>query len=87
LSWYQGCFRELITDTTARPEVAHETEVSGPIGDRFGIFRGNGRGVGEPGCCFCYPLVDRPSRRIVATLPYRKSCKALAAELAGLQID
>jgi hypothetical protein len=37
--------------------------------------------LGEPGC-FCYSLV-----RIIATLPYRKSCKALAAELAALRVD
>ncbi|MBW8877888.1 MAG: hypothetical protein JF614_23230 [Acidobacteria bacterium] len=86
LSWYQGSFRVLITDTTARPEVARETEVRGPIGDHFGIFRGNGRGVGEPGC-FCYSLVHRPTRRIIATLPLRKSCMALAAELAPLRVD
>jgi hypothetical protein len=86
LSWYQGSFRVLITDTTARPEVAHETEVRGPVGHYFGIFRGNGRGVGEPGC-FCFSLVHRPTRRIIATLPLRKSCKALAAELAALRID
>ena len=76
----------LITDATARPEVAHETEVRGPVGHYFGIFRGNGRGVGEPGC-FCYSLVHRPTGRIIATLPLRKSCKALAAELAALRVD
>ncbi|HEV7505006.1 MAG TPA: hypothetical protein VGS07_08855 [Thermoanaerobaculia bacterium] len=86
LSWYQSSFRVLITDTTAQPEVAHETEVQGPVGNYFGIFRGNGRGVGEPGC-FCYSLVHRPTRRIITTLPYRKSCKALAAELAALRVD
>jgi hypothetical protein len=86
LSWYEGSFKVLITDATARPEVAHETEVRGPIGDYFGIFRGDGRGVGEPGC-FCYSLVHRPTRRIIATLPLRKSCKALAAELVALRID
>jgi hypothetical protein len=86
LSWYEGSFKVRITDTTVRPEVAHEREVRGPVGHYFGIFRGNGRGVGEPGC-FCYSLVHRPTGRIIATLPYRKSCKALAAELAGLQID
>ncbi|HSS52511.1 MAG TPA: hypothetical protein VLX28_26510 [Thermoanaerobaculia bacterium] len=86
LSWYQGTFKVLITDATVRPEVAHETEVRGPVGHYFGIFRGDGRGVGEPGC-FCYSLVHRPTGRIIATLPLRKSCKALAAELAGLEID
>lgn len=86
LSWYEGSFKVLITDTTARPEVAHETEVRGPIGGYFGIFRGSGRGVGEPGCGE-HSLVHRPTRRVIATLPLRKSCMALAAELAGLQID
>lgn len=86
LSWYEGSFKVRITDATARPEVAHETEVRGPVGDHFGVFRGNGRGLGEPGC-FCYSLVHRPTGRIIATLPLRKSCKALAAELAALRVD
>ncbi len=75
-----------VTDTTARPAVTREVEVAGMVSGPFGIFRGDGRGVGEPGCSR-YSLVHRPTRRVVATLPLRKSCMALAAELAGLQID
>ncbi len=56
--------------------------VSGP----FGIFRGDGRGVGEPGCSL-YSLVHRPTRRVIDSLPLRKSCIALAAELAALRVD
>jgi hypothetical protein len=86
LPWLQERFRVLVTDTTARPEVARELEVRGMVSGPFGIFRGDGRGVGEPGCSR-YSLVHRPTRRIIATLPLRKSCKAVAAELAVLRID
>jgi hypothetical protein len=86
LPWLQDRFRVLVTDTTARPEVAHEIEVRGMVSGPFGIFRGDGRGVGEPGCSR-YSLVHRPTRRVIVTLPLRKSCMALAAELAALRID
>jgi len=42
--------------------------------------------MGELGCSR-YSLVHRPTRRIIATLPYRRACKAVAAELAALRID
>jgi hypothetical protein len=86
LTWLRDRFRVLVTDTPARPEVAHEIEVRGMVSGPFGIFRGDGRGVGEPGCSR-YSLVHRPTRRVIATLPVRKSCMALAAELAVLRID
>lgn len=86
LTWLRDRFRVLVTDTTARPEVAHEIEVRGMVSGPFGIFRGDGRGVGEPGCSR-YSLVHLPTRRIIATLPLRKSCMALAAELAVLRVD
>ena len=57
-------------------------EVSGP----FGVFRGDRHGKGEPGCG-AFSLVHRPTRRIIDTLPLRKSCKALAAELAVLRVN
>ncbi len=86
LPWLQDRFRVLVTDTTARPEVAREIEVRGMVSGPFGIFRGDGRGVGEPGCSL-HSIVHRPTRRIIATLPYRRACKAVAAELAVLEID
>jgi hypothetical protein len=86
LTWLRDRFRVLVTGTTARPEVAHEIEVRGMVSGPFGIFRGDGRGLGEPGCSL-FSLVHRPTRRVVATLPLRKSCMALAAELSGLEID
>jgi hypothetical protein len=86
LTWLRDRFRVLVTDTTARPEVAREVEVAGLVSGPFGIFRGDGRGVGEPGCSL-HSIVHRPTRRVVATLPLRKSCMALAAELAALRVD
>ncbi len=86
LPWLQDRFRVTVTDTTARPEVAHEIEVRGMVSGPFGIFRGDGGGVGEPGCSR-YSLVHRPTRRVIVTLPLRKSCMALAAELAVLRVD
>jgi hypothetical protein len=53
----------------------------------FGIFRGDGWSLGgEPGCSL-HSIAHRPTRRIIATLPYRRACKALAGELAALRID
>jgi hypothetical protein len=86
LTWLRDRFRVLVTDTTVSPEVARELEVAGMVSGPFGIFRGDGRGVGEPGCSR-YSLAHRPTRRIIATLPYRRACKAVAAELAALRID
>jgi hypothetical protein len=86
LPWFRDRFPVRITDTTVRPEVTREVEVDGKVSGPFGIFRGSGRGVGEPGCS-CFSLVHRPTRRVIDSLPLRKSCMALAAELAGLQID
>jgi hypothetical protein len=86
LSWYTTYFRVLVTDTTVRPEVSREIQVRGMVSGYFGIFRGSGRGLGEPGCNQ-HSLVHLPTRRIIDTLPLRKSCKALAAELAALRID
>jgi len=42
--------------------------------------------VGAPGSGE-HALAHLPTRRIIATLPLRKSCMALAAELAVLEID
>ncbi len=75
-----------MTDTSVRPEVTREIQVRGEVSGPFGLFRGDHGGPGEPGCCR-HSLVHRPTRRIIDTLPLRKSCKALAAELAALRID
>ena len=45
LTWLRDRFRVLVTDTTARPEVAREVEVAGMVSGPFGIFRGNGQGL------------------------------------------
>lgn len=45
-----------------------------------------GRGAGAPGSGE-HSLVHLPTRRVIGTLPLRKSCMALAAELAALRID
>jgi hypothetical protein len=52
----------------------------------FGIFRGTTRGVGAPGSG-AHTLTHLPTNRTLATLCLRKSCMALAAELAVLGID
>jgi hypothetical protein len=85
LTWFQGYFRVLVTDTTVRPEVTGEIEVGGEVSGPFGVFRGDRHGRGEPGCC-SFSLVHLPTHRIIGTLPLRKSCKALAAELAVLRV-
>ncbi len=76
----------LVTDTSVRPEVAREIQVRGEVSGSFGIFRGDHKGPGEPGCCR-HSLVHRPSRLIIDTLPLRKACRALAAELAALRVN
>jgi hypothetical protein len=75
-----------MTDTSRNPSVAADVEVPGFVSGPFGIFRGSGRGAGSPGCGE-HSLAHLPTRRIIATLSLRKSCMALAAELAGLGID
>lgn len=87
LPWHPNCrFPVTMTDTTRHPEIAAELEVPGFVSGAFGIFRGSGRGVGAPGSGE-HSLAHLPTRRIIATLPLRKSCMALAAELAVLRID
>jgi hypothetical protein len=86
LSWYGGRFVVRLTDTSRSPSVAADVEVPGLISRPFGIFRGTARGLGAPGSGM-HTLAHLPTRRTIATLPLRKSCMALAAELAGLEID
>jgi hypothetical protein len=68
LPWLWDRFRVPVTDTTARPAVTREVEVAGMVSGPFGIFRGDGRGLGEPGCSR-YSLVHRPTRRISPRSP------------------
>lgn len=86
LLWDRGRFLVRLTDTSRRPEVVADVEVPGFVSRPFGIFRGSGRGTGAPGSGE-HSLAHLPTRRIIATLSLRKSCMALAAELAGLRID
>jgi hypothetical protein len=86
LLWDRGRFLVRLTDTSRNPSVAADIEVPGLVSRPFGIFRGSGRGAGSPGCGE-HSLAHLPTRRTLATLPLRKSCMALAAELAGLEID
>jgi hypothetical protein len=86
LPWHPGRFLVRLTDTSRSPSVAADVEVPGLISRPFGIFRGTARGVGAPGSG-THTLAHLPTRRTIATLPLRKSCMALAAELAGLEID
>ncbi len=86
LPWFWDRVRVLVTDTSTRPETTREVELHGEKSGPFGIFRGSRNGPGSPGCGL-HSLVHLPTRRILATLPLRKSCKALAAELAVLRID
>ena len=85
LSWLPGTF----TVTTFRdhePPPGTDVEVQGLVSGPFGVFRGNQRGAGAPGCgSFC--LAHLPTRRFLATLPLRRACLVLAAELASLYID
>jgi len=75
-----------LTDTTRSPSVAADVAVPGFVSGPFGVFRGTARGLGAPGSG-AHTLAHLPTRRTIATLPLRKSCMALAAELAGLEID
>jgi len=86
LLWDRGRFLVRLTDTTRRPEIVSEVSVQGFISGPFAVFRGSGRGTGAPGSGE-HSLAHLPTRRIIATLPLRKSCMALAAELAGLRVD
>jgi hypothetical protein len=74
-----------VTDTSVRPETTREVEVRGEVSGPFAVFRGDGSGPGSPGCGL-HSLVHLPTRRM-AILPVRKSCKALAGELAVLRVD
>lgn len=86
LLWDRGRFLVRLTDTSRNPSVAADVEVPGLISRPFGIFRGTARGVGAPGSGD-HTLTHLPTARTIATLPLRKSCAALAAELAVLEID
>jgi hypothetical protein len=78
LPWRTTYFRVLLGD--------REFEVRGIASDYFGIFRGDHRGLGEP-ASGRHSLVHLPCRRILKTLPLRKACMALAAELSALRIN
>ena len=86
LPWFRDRFRVTLTDTSRSPATVADVEVRGFISGPFGIFRGTAWGVGAPGSGE-HTLAHLPTRRTIATLPLRKSCMALAAELAGLEID
>lgn len=86
LPWFWDRFRVLVTDTSVRPAVTQEIEVRGEVCRYFGIYRGDLRGPGEPGCNR-FTLVHLPTRYILDTLPLRKSAKALGAELAALRVN
>jgi hypothetical protein len=86
LPWDRGRFLVRLTDTTRSPWVAADVEVPGLVSRPFGIYRGTTRGVGAPGSG-THTLAHIPTGRTIATLPLRKSCAALAAELAGLELD
>ena len=86
LPWFWDRVRVLVTDTSTRPETTREMELHGEKSGPFGIFRGSSAGPGSPGCGL-HSLVHLPTRRILATLPVRRSCKTLAAELAVLRVE
>jgi hypothetical protein len=86
LLWDRGRFVVRLTDTSRCPSVSADVEVPGLVSRPFGIFRGTARGLGAPGSGE-HTLAHLPTARTIATLPLRKSCMALAAELAGLEID
>jgi hypothetical protein len=86
LLWDRGRFLVRLTDTSRRPEIVADVEVPGHVSRPFGIFRGTARGTGAPGSGE-HSLAHLPTRRIIATLSLRKSCMALAAELAVLRVD
>jgi hypothetical protein len=86
LPWFRDRFRATLTDTSRSPATVADVEVRGFISGPFGIFRGTTWGVGAPGSGE-HTLAHLPTHRTLATLPLRKSCMALAAELAVLRID
>ena len=87
LLWDRGRFLVRLTDTSRTPWGGVDVEVPGIVSRPFfGVYRGSTRGVGAPGSGE-HTLAHLPTRRTIATLPLRKSCMALAAELAGLEID
>jgi hypothetical protein len=86
LPWHPDRFVVRLTDTSRSPWVAADVKVPGLISRPFGIYRGTARGLGAPGSG-THTLAHLPTCRTIATLPLRKSCMALAAELARLEID
>lgn len=86
LRWWWDYFVVSLMDRSVRPEERADFRVRGEVSGFFGIFRGDSDGRGEPGCCR-HSLVHLPTRRIIDTLPLRKACKALAAELATLNLN
>jgi hypothetical protein len=86
LYWRRDYFVVSLMDRSVRPEKLADWRVSGEVSGCFGIFRGNGDGPGDPGCCR-HSLVHLPSRRIIDTLSLRKAAKVLASELAVLQCN
>ena len=86
LYWRRDCFIVSLMDRSVRPEKLADWRVSGEVSGFFGIFRGDGDGPGEPGCCR-HSIVHLPSRRIIDTLPLRKAARVLASELAVLQCN
>jgi hypothetical protein len=86
LYWSWDYFVVSLMDRSVRPEVRTDWRVHGETSGCFGVFRGDGDGIGEPGCCR-HSLVHLPSRRIIDTLPLRKAAKVLASELAVLQCN
>lgn len=86
LHWRRDYFIVSLLDRSARPEVRADWRVSGEISGHFGIFRGDGDGPGEPGCCQ-HSIVHLPSRRIIDMLPLLKAARVLASELAALECN
>jgi hypothetical protein len=78
LPWFSDYFRVVLSDG--------EYEIRGIVSGSFGIFRGDFQGLGKPGSGR-HSLVHRPCRRIIETLPLRKACMALAAELSTLRVN
>jgi hypothetical protein len=76
-------FLVTVSDTYRCPEIVSEVSVPGFIFDPFGVFRGAAAGCGSGE----HSLAHLPTRRIIATLPLRKSYMVLAAELAVLEVN
>jgi uncharacterized protein (DUF1778 family) len=86
LYWRWDYFIVSLMDRSVRPEKLADWRVRGEVSGFFGIFRGDGKGIGKPGCCR-FSIVHLPSRRIIGTLPLRKAARVLASELAALQCN